>query len=422
MKILVVSCYGPMINNSAAIESLGYLKGLCDLKHDVHLLTVDFKENTIYYDENILKMLDKRVILHKVSAGKVFEKIVPKKNNTEEIKSNDSNNAVKRRVLVKSLKNRILIPDAYCFWVNKAYKYYLKNLEKKNFDILFSMHEPPSSHLAALKIKKRSNIKWIAYFSDPWVLDSSRNNIGIIRRKIENNLERNVIKNIDKYIFVTEGNKKDFVERYSLKESDVEILTRSYDKELYDEIRGRTEREDNGKINIVYTGEIFARLRDIKPFLDSLKFIEKKDSKLYKKLDVKFYGNIDSDYIIKYMDEIEAVTLKPRVSFKEAIREIIKSDILIIFGNKDSKQVPAKLYDYLGADSAILTIVADDNDPLNYICNEIKKCFLSKNNVLDIEKQLYNIIKNLNSGVSYKEEEGYSYYIFIKKLKNIIEK
>ena len=78
MKILFIACYSPLINNSASIETLQYLNNLAK-DNEVDLLTVNFPENSIYYDEYILKMLDEKVKLHIISGGKIFEKIMPKK-------------------------------------------------------------------------------------------------------------------------------------------------------------------------------------------------------------------------------------------------------------------------------------------------------------------------------------------------------
>ena len=73
MKILFIACYSPLINNSASIETLQYLNNLAK-DNEVDLLTVNFPENSIYYDEYILKMLDEKVKLHIISGGKIFEK------------------------------------------------------------------------------------------------------------------------------------------------------------------------------------------------------------------------------------------------------------------------------------------------------------------------------------------------------------
>ncbi len=80
MKILFIACYSPLINNSAAIETLQYLNNLAKVKgNEIHLLTVNFPKDSIYYDEYIFNMLDKNVVTHIISGGKIFEKIMPKR-------------------------------------------------------------------------------------------------------------------------------------------------------------------------------------------------------------------------------------------------------------------------------------------------------------------------------------------------------
>ena len=80
MKLLFIACYSPLINNSAAIETLQYLNKLCDIEgNEIHLLTVDFPKDSIYYDETLLNMMDKKIKLHIVEGGMFFRRLMPKK-------------------------------------------------------------------------------------------------------------------------------------------------------------------------------------------------------------------------------------------------------------------------------------------------------------------------------------------------------
>ena len=70
MKILFIACYSPLINNSAAIETLQYLNKLSEINNnEVHLLTVNFPKNSIYYDEALRSMMDKKIKIHVVDGG-----------------------------------------------------------------------------------------------------------------------------------------------------------------------------------------------------------------------------------------------------------------------------------------------------------------------------------------------------------------
>lgn len=65
MKILFIACYSPLINNSAAIETLQYLNKLSEINdNEVHLLTVNFPKDSIYYDEVLRSMMNDKIKTH----------------------------------------------------------------------------------------------------------------------------------------------------------------------------------------------------------------------------------------------------------------------------------------------------------------------------------------------------------------------
>ena len=80
MKILFIACYSPLINNSAAIETLQYLNKLSEINNnEVHLLTVNFPKDSIYYDETLRSMMDDVIKVHVVDGGIIFKKLIKKR-------------------------------------------------------------------------------------------------------------------------------------------------------------------------------------------------------------------------------------------------------------------------------------------------------------------------------------------------------
>ena len=115
MKILFIACYSPLINNSASIETLQYLNNLAKIdNNEIHLLTVNFPSNSIYYDEYILSMLDPKIKLHIISGGIVFEKIMPKKSSHGN--SNKVNNKLKLKVKAFLEKRRVYLLFLICIY------------------------------------------------------------------------------------------------------------------------------------------------------------------------------------------------------------------------------------------------------------------------------------------------------------------
>ncbi|MBU5456190.1 glycosyltransferase [Caproiciproducens sp. MSJ-32] len=423
MKILFIACYSPLINNSASIETLQYLNNLANIKdNEIHLLTVNFPKNSIYYDEYIFNMLDKKVKIHIISGGKIFEKVMPKRSNN--INININNKLSLKNKILRRIKKVIAVPDMYYYWSIKASKYGIKLMEKENFDVMFSMHEPPSSHICAYYIKKKyKNLKWITYWSDPWTKDSTRENINILRRKFEESYERKVVELSDKFIFVTKENRDDYIGTYNIEKDNTFIITRGYDEELYKEIalEEKPELINDKKINIVYAGEIFTKLRDIRPFIEALEKLKKENIDFFNKLNILFFGNIDDENIKSKLSLIGNVKVSNRIPYKKALSYMINSDLLILFGNKNSKQIPAKIYDYFGCNAYILVILGDSKDPIKSVIENKEKCIVVMNKKDEIRNSLIEICGKINNGIKSFPINEYEWKNISHKLFKILK-
>lgn len=424
MKILFIACYSPLINNSASIETLQYLNNLAKIdENEVHLLTVNFPKNSIYYDEYILSMLNEKVKMHIISGGKIFEKIMPKKpSNKAEVNSSQNNKSFIKSMLKKG-KSIIAVPDMYFNWAKAASKYGIELMKKEKFDVMFSMHEPPSSHICAMKIKEEfKDLPWVTYWSDPWLKDSTRENISPVRRKYEQSFERKVVNLSDRFIFVTKANRDDYVNSYNISIEKTFIVTRGYDEKQYKEIKEKSNPKliEKEKINFVYAGEIFSKLRNVNPFIDALNVIKNENIDLYNKLNIMFFGNIDSDEVKNKLNVIDKVSVSPRIPYDEALGYMLNSQVLLLFGNKNSKQIPAKVYDYFGAEGLIFVILGDKNDTIKDVVKNKEKCIVVNNNVDEIVNGINKIASMIELGIKHGAIEEYKWQYISKRLNDIL--
>lgn len=424
MKILFIACYSPLINNSASIETLQYLNNLAKIdENEVHLLTVNFPNNSIYYDEYILSMLNEKVKMHIISGGKIFEKIMPKKpSNKAEVNSSQNNKSFIKSMLKKG-KSIIAVPDMYFNWAKAASKYGIELMKKEKFDVMFSMHEPPSSHICAMKIKEEfKDLPWVTYWSDPWLKDSTRENISPVRRKYEQSFERKVVNLSDRFIFVTKANRDDYVNSYNIPIEKTFIVTRGYDEKQYKEIKEKSNPKliEKEKINFVYAGEIFSKLRNVNPFIYALNVIKNENIDLYNKLNIMFFGNIDSDEVKNKLNVIDKVSVSPRIPYDEALGYMLNSQVLLLFGNKNSKQIPAKVYDYFGAEGLIFVILGDENDPIKDVVKNKEKCIVVNNNVDEIVNGINKIASMIELGIKHGAIEEYKWQYISKRLNDIL--
>ena len=424
MNILVIACYSPLINNSASIETLQYLNNLAKIdENEVHLLTVNFPKNSIYYDEYILSMLNEKVKMHIISGGKIFEKIMPKKPSNKVAVNSSQNNKSFIKSMLKKGKSIIAVPDMYFNWAKAASKYGIELMKKEKFDVMFSMHEPPSSHICAMKIKEEfKDLPWVTYWSDPWLKDSTRENISPVRRKYEQSFERKVVNLSDRFIFVTKANRDDYVNSYNIPIEKTFIVTRGYDEKQYKEIKEKSNPKliEKEKINFVYAGEIFSKLRNVNPFIDALNVIKNENIDLYNKLNIMFFGNIDSDEVKNKLNVIDKVSVSPRIPYDEALGYMLNSQVLLLFGNKNSKQIPAKVYDYFGAEGLIFVILGDENDPIKDVVKNKEKCIVVNNNVDEIVNGINKIASMIELGIKHGAIEEYKWQYISKRLNDIL--
>lgn len=428
MKILFIACYSPLINNSAAIETLQYLNKLSEINNnEVHLLTVNFPKDSIYYDEALLAMMDNRIKIHIVDGGLIFKKLIPRNSNDSKNSPVKVNSGSSRKILRK-IKNAVVIPDMYYGWAKKAGKYGIDLMKKEKFDVIFSMHEPPSSHLCAYYIKKQyRNIPWITYWSDPWLKDSTREKSFIIKKILEKNMEKDIVSLADKFIFVTEANKNEYLKDYEFlnnKSKKTFILNRGFDAKLYEKLfKEETPKLiEKGKINMIYTGEIFSKLRDIKPFIKAVEEIKEEDRDAYSLLNILFFGNIDDIEGKKKLQSLEVAKVSPRIPFDEALKYMLNGDVLLLFGNKNSKQIPAKIYDYFGAKGRIFVIYGDENDPIKRVVQSNKKCIVTENNVQEIKDKIYKLVEmHRNKELDCEPDLNYEWNSIVERLNNILE-
>lgn len=420
MKILFIACYSPFINNSASIETLQYLNKLSETKdNEVHLLAVDFPKDSIYYDEELSQLINNYIKIHLIKGGKIFNKLIPKKG----IVTGQRNN-IKKLKFLRNIKNSLVIPDMYFSWIKPASEYGKKLMKKENFDVIFSMHEPPSSHLCAHNIKKDNmSVPWITYWSDPWLKDSTRESSFVFKRIIESKMEKKVVNLSDKFVFVTEANRDDYIKSYKIPKEKTYIITRGFDEEFFNKLLTEPIPEliDNNKVNILYAGEIFSKLRDINPFIESLLDIKKEAPELYSKINLLFFGNIDDAMIKEKLESLEISSVKQRIPFNEAIKYMLNSEILLLFGNKNSKQIPAKIYEYFGAKGKIFVIYGDKSDPISKIVKENPRCINSQNIKSEIKDNLLSLLKAEKKELMSEADSRYEWSSIIDRLNKILK-
>ena len=80
--------------------------------------------------------------------------------------------------------------------------------------------------------------------------------------------------------------------------------------------------------------------------VEAVEEIKRENKELYNKMNILFFGNIDDAEAKSKLESLEVAKVSKRIPFNEAIKYMLNSEVLLLFGNKNSKQIPAKIYEY----------------------------------------------------------------------------
>jgi hypothetical protein len=70
--------------------------------------------------------------------------------------------------LSRWMRANVFVPDAKIGWIKYIVKEGMKVIEKEKPDLIFSSSPPHSLQIGAMKLAKKSELKWVADFRDPW--------------------------------------------------------------------------------------------------------------------------------------------------------------------------------------------------------------------------------------------------------------
>jgi glycosyltransferase involved in cell wall biosynthesis len=234
-------------------------------------------------------------------------------------------------------------------------------------EAILTSSPPGCVHLLGRRLQKRHGLPWLADFRDPWVTNHpiSRWTLGL---RYAGWLEGKVMRQANQLIANTPLNQRGWAEAYPREAHKMVTITNGYDPERFRQGQSASEGPTQplagaGALTILHAGELYGG-RDPRPLLDALQALKTE------RIDVQvdFLGR-KTEQVVDLPAEIrrrgleDCVRLHEQVAYEEAIRKMIRADILLLIHTPACRVgVPAKLYEYLGAGGPILALAEPDSD------------------------------------------------------------
>lgn len=396
-KVLIISYYWPPSGGAGVQRWLKLSKYLANLDFEIHILTVD--ENKASYmqlDDSLNKDIDPRVIVHKTNSFeiiKLYSKLAGKKNVPTSGFSNVDNTKLSQRI-INAVRSNFFIPDPRIGWKRFAVKKAIKLIEKHQISAIITTSPPHSTQLIGLAIKKKTNVKWLVDFRDPWtdiyyynLLEHSR-----YSARKDKKLEREVIESCDKIITVSQGFKSLFLAKTDqISESKIVVIPNGYDKSDLKTDLKKNEKH-NSQFTISYTGTMSVQYNPYS-FIDVLEVVAVKNPNLSLKLQI--VGSISQEIKKGLKGKTFEVEFIPTVPHNEVHFYQQQANILLlVIPNTDSANgiTPGKLFEYIATQNKVLAIGPTDSD-VNKILHECESgSAFERNQTQEMESFIQQLI------------------------------
>lgn len=263
---------------------------------------------------------------------------------------------------LRRLSDWWLMPDSYAGWAERARAAAARRLERGDIDVVLSTSPPDSVHLAALALRRRFGVPWVADFRDPWVGLYLREPPTSWHRARQARLERAVLEGADRVLVASRTHARELGKR-----SDAQVPV---DRQVHlpngfepgeTEARPAPEAE---MFTLVFTGTL-SQMPDTGTFLEALHDLFVRRPDVRRRLRARLVGPFDADYA----DRAVALGLTGIVEFTGPMahaetRAMQRSAAALLLWKPRGMptMVPGKLYEYLDAGRPLLALLDSDDE------------------------------------------------------------
>ena len=267
--------------------------------------------------------------------------------------------SVVRRLILSLLDT----PDQLQGWLPPAVAAAVRIVKTHQVPCVISTGPPLTAHLVGLVLKKICKIYWVADFRDPWRyeqrpfwIDSS------LAQNINAWLEMKVMVNADRVVCVTPAMTEFYQKMYPQLASEKWMtIANGFDPEEFRQL-GAVLRYP--KFTISYLG-VFEYGRTPDSFIRAAGELLREGIFERDRLSIRFIGKCRyavGQSVQEMVDQaglkdvVKIVDLLPR---HDAMREMLRSHVLLLLANQQRLQVPGKAYEYLAAGTHILAVAEE---------------------------------------------------------------
>jgi glycosyltransferase involved in cell wall biosynthesis len=366
LKVLLITYYWPPAGGSGVQRWLKFVKYLPSF--DVTPVVYTVKDpNYAIEDESLLSEVssDIQVIRESIwEPNSILSKFNPKEQQKSAGFIDPDPSFLGRQI--QYVRANFFIPDARKFWIKPSVKKLTPFVLKNDIDVVITTGPPHSLHIIGAELKKRTGVKWLADFRDPWTNIDYFHSLPLTQKAKESHyqMETMVLEQADAVTVVGKSMKEEFSDR----NDHVHVLTNGFDETSQAE-----EVLLDKKFSICHIGMMNA---DRNPLIlwQALQELTEESADFKKDLVVKLIGKCDQEVYQRVSDFglTNHVSFVAYVPHKDVLRFQRSAQVLLLAVNNvpSSKSlITGKIFEYLQSQRPVIGIGPVDGD-LAAILNE----------------------------------------------------
>jgi len=311
----------------------------------------------------------------------------------------------------------LYLPDTAIGWYRPAYKKALSTLKEEPFDLILSCAYARTSNLVGLKLKRKTGLPWVAYFSDPWA-DTIEHDHDPITGYVNRRMEKAVMAEADAIVFVSEGMRQLVMKKYPQQWLGKSfVVSQCYDPELVSNVKNYKKEPGNDKFTITFTGVLYAERRSLAPLVQAIRHILNRYPDIYRHLAIQIVGGVKDAHrrLIREFGIEDVVSVVGTVPYLESLAYMAKADVLLSLDSPSrgsSMLHPSKVAEYLGFKKPILAITPLDAGWVPVI-QQLGSIVVSPQDTDGIEQAIMTLYQDYTQGnlskYSYSDEDIEAY-------------
>ncbi|MFY0628136.1 MAG: glycosyl transferase [Reichenbachiella sp.] len=397
-KVLIITYYWPPSGGGGVQRWLKFSKYLPEFGWEPIIFTPENPEFELK-DESLFNDVHESIEVLKFPIWEPFS--IYKKMFSKSASKNLKQGVVKEKSqlsvfdkMIVWIRGNIFIPDPRVFWVKPSVKFLCDYIQDNEIDIVVTSGPPHSMHLIGRGLKRKIGVEWIADFRDPWsdwdILDKLKTSG--IAKAIHKRKELTVLNEAD--IVLTVTNRLGSLFAKKIESTKTKVITNGIDESDI-----TIDEPQFNKFRITHIG-LLNDLRDPTELWNVLSELCNENEDFKSDLEILLAGTISSTILAKLNSvdiSRESIVVKDYIEHQDVFKYYQQSTILLLLMNQTSNAdwlIPAKLFEYLGANKEVLALGSQESEVHEILKNAGNDGVLEYSNRVKLKDRIMKSYEN----------------------------